>query len=50
MPLKWGMGWGASYNVMVSVYNGDGTVTVRHGGVELGQGINTKVNVYTPYF
>ncbi len=34
------------YNVMVTIYHGDGSVNVTHGGVECGQGINTKVTKY----
>ena len=31
------------YNVLVAIHHEDGSVAVSHGGIECGQGINTKV-------
>eukprot|EP01038_Epipyxis_sp_PR26KG_P004721 gene4721-6626_t len=43
-PVKYGMGWGGfNAGVRIGVRSSDGTVTVSHNGIELGQGINTKV-------
>ena len=49
-PLRFAIHLGGSYTVMVSIYTGDGSVSVVHGGVEIGQGINTKVYIEFKYF
>ncbi|KAK3581556.1 hypothetical protein CHS0354_031896 [Potamilus streckersoni] len=44
VPMKFGISWlGVNYGVNVYVYAGDGTVAVTHSGIEMGQGLNTKV-------
>ncbi|XP_013192300.1 uncharacterized protein LOC106136327 isoform X2 [Amyelois transitella] len=41
--MSFPIGYSWNYPVTVSIYHGDGTVAVSHGGIEMGQGINTKV-------
>ncbi|CAG9761736.1 unnamed protein product [Ceutorhynchus assimilis] len=43
IPMKYVMGVGSNFTTVVSIYNIDGGVAVSHGGIEMGQGINTKV-------
>ncbi|XP_071107754.1 xanthine dehydrogenase-like [Haliotis cracherodii] len=43
-PVKYGFFYmGAGFTVDVAIYSRDGTVTVSQGGVEMGQGLYTKV-------
>lgn len=44
VPMKFGIGWtGGNYTALVAIHGFDGSVSISHGGIESGQGINTKV-------
>ena len=44
MPLRYAMTYELGYyNALVSVRHSDGSVAVSHGGIEMGQGLSTKV-------
>lgn len=47
IPIKYGTGFNATFlqqgSGLIGVYSGDGTVFIRQGGVEMGQGLQVKV-------
>jgi xanthine dehydrogenase/oxidase len=47
IPVKYGSGFNLTMleqgGALIEVYDQDGTVLVRHGGIEMGQGLNTKM-------
>lgn len=43
VPMKYALLYFGQHNAMVSICARDGTVCVTHGGIECGQGLNTKV-------
>ncbi|KAJ6648665.1 Xanthine dehydrogenase [Pseudolycoriella hygida] len=43
VPMQYPIANKSPHTAYVAVYHNDGTVVVSHGGVEMGQGINTKV-------
>lgn len=53
MPLKYGLGYNLGFlqqaSALIEVFTGDGTVLVHHGGVEMGQGMMTKMAQVAAY-
>lgn len=43
MPMRFGVDVYPTYYAIVSIFHNDGTVAITSGGIEMGQGINTKV-------
>lgn len=42
-PMAWVMHVKPNYSVVVSIFSTDGAVAIYHGGIECGQGINTRI-------
>lgn len=44
VPMSYVLAYFGAWSVIVCIYHTDGTVAISHGGIEMGQGINTKVS------
>nr|XP_032518556.1 indole-3-acetaldehyde oxidase-like [Danaus plexippus plexippus] len=43
MPMTFEIFYFGNFNSVISIYHADGSVVIHHGGIEMGQGLNTKV-------
>ncbi|XP_054726022.1 xanthine dehydrogenase [Anastrepha obliqua] len=47
--MEYHIGYFGQFPATLAIYHGDGTVIISHGGIEMGQGMNTKVAQLASY-
>lgn len=43
VPMQYPFGFWGNHPAIVTIYQIDGSIAISHGGIEMGQGMNTKV-------
>lgn len=50
MPMKYHFFYFGTFSIFLSIYHEDGSISITHGGIEMGQGLNTKVCQVAAHF
>lgn len=43
LPMAFEIYYFGNFNSLISIFHGDGSIVIHHGGIAMGQGLNTKV-------
>lgn len=50
MPMRYNFFYFGTMSIFLSIYHEDGSISITHGGIEMGQGLNTKACQVAAHF